>query len=314
MVAYNHAGFLAGYPDAFSVMLARGHIAVDLFFLLSGFVLARTYETRMPSARKFLELRYRRLWLPVAVGVSIGALGFWMAGRNLGDIWLLLSAGLLIIPYPAFSVILNPPAWTVFYELLGNGLHALTLQRMNLRGLFAVIGISASSLIVWDLLGADSKGLNVGQGETFFLGLPRLLMSYCFGIALYRLYGDRPRFSYWWGLLGFPIVVVVCGYVLPFHLELLIALTVNPLVVLAALSLRHSRIAEALGALSYPIYAIHFPLQFILIAAGWQWFWLLPISLLVSGCLGVLADSRSRRTLGAIISQMTVRPVTIKRT
>ena len=44
---------------------AKGYLAVDLFFMLSGYVMARTYEPRMArgfSPAAFFLARYRRLW------------------------------------------------------------------------------------------------------------------------------------------------------------------------------------------------------------------------------------------------------------
>ncbi|RWH17217.1 acyltransferase family protein, partial [Mesorhizobium sp.] len=45
-------------------------LAVDLFFILSGFVMARTYEGRLRNGLttvRFIGLRYRRLFMPLAI-------------------------------------------------------------------------------------------------------------------------------------------------------------------------------------------------------------------------------------------------------
>ena len=55
MGAFGHAVFIAHAP--LFPYVAHSYIAVDLFFLLSGFVLARTFESRMPRPFKFLSLR-----------------------------------------------------------------------------------------------------------------------------------------------------------------------------------------------------------------------------------------------------------------
>ena len=56
---------------------ARGYLFVDLFFLLSGFVLTLNYEQRMNAGAvrpgKFLRSRLVRLWPTVAAGARVAA-------------------------------------------------------------------------------------------------------------------------------------------------------------------------------------------------------------------------------------------------
>lgn len=302
IVAYNHAAFLSGYPDVLSRIFVRGHLAVDLFFLLSGFVLARTYEGRMPEPARFLQLRFRRLWLPIAIGVVIGTSGALLGGSGLSALLPGLIAGLLIIPYPGGLIALNPPAWTVFYELVGNFLHAMLLQRLSSVQLIVVSLASALVVCIPGPFSEGAVGLNVGQGETALFGLPRFLTSYCLGIALYRLNGDRQRLPFWIAAGGFPLLLIALQAWIPVAWEVLPVLLVNPLILLAALSLDRSPTAELLGALSFPVYAMHMPIQIIATAQGWSWPAALAISLIAAGGLGILADSRSRRTVGRIVS------------
>lgn len=56
--------------------LAHGYLAVDFFFMLSGYVMARTYEQRLSEgygAWRFMAARYRRLWPVMALGTLFGA-------------------------------------------------------------------------------------------------------------------------------------------------------------------------------------------------------------------------------------------------
>ncbi len=67
----------------FNLFLAHTYLAVDLFFLMSGFVLAATYERRLAAgwgAGKFAVVRLRRLWPLYALGLVVG-LGFYAAVR-----------------------------------------------------------------------------------------------------------------------------------------------------------------------------------------------------------------------------------------
>ncbi len=77
-------------------------LMVDFFFILSGFVMARTYESRMGSelgARRFLIIRARRLWAPIAIGVAIGLfLYLWPRHKRSAPAVYLTALGLLMLP------------------------------------------------------------------------------------------------------------------------------------------------------------------------------------------------------------------------
>ena len=68
---------------------AAGHLAVDFFFMLSGFIMARTYEPRLQGrtigAGQFLMGRYRRLGPAMAAGASTGLAIYLAAGGNRAD-------------------------------------------------------------------------------------------------------------------------------------------------------------------------------------------------------------------------------------
>lgn len=58
-----------------SGIFRSGFLAVDLFFVLSGYVMARTYDERFTvlGIRSFMTRRYRTLAAPFIVGCVIGA-------------------------------------------------------------------------------------------------------------------------------------------------------------------------------------------------------------------------------------------------
>ena len=52
-----------------------GYLAVDLFFVLSGFVIAHAYERRLASGLsvgRFMAARYLRLWPVYVLGAALG--------------------------------------------------------------------------------------------------------------------------------------------------------------------------------------------------------------------------------------------------
>src|SRR5262245_61697811 len=77
-VLFHHYEVIFGSTHYFS----RAYLAVDVFFMISGYVMARTYEGRLGnslSAVQFLWIRIKRLWPTMAVGTTIGA--FLMVGK-----------------------------------------------------------------------------------------------------------------------------------------------------------------------------------------------------------------------------------------
>lgn len=293
LVAYNHAAYLAGYPDVLSRLFVRGHVGVDLFFLLSGFVLTRAYEGRMDGASDFLRLRFVRLWPPIAAGVLIAAVAAALWGAE--PVWIALGllSGILLLPLVGYSFILNGPAWSIFFELVANFVHALLLQRLSNGALLVFAGL-CSLILLWQI---SPNGLNLGQGETFWLGFPRLFMSYTMGIVLYRINRDRcwlPHGAAWPVIMAWPLLIIACGLLLPNWGDLALAMFVNPLVLLAALSLGNSRFAALLGAFSFPLYALHYPVMEILGQLGASWLTVLAVAMIASIFGGLVVDPRWR--------------------
>src|SRR5690349_10358782 len=115
-------------PEALAV-LSKGYLAVDLFFMLSGFVLWLNYSNRLRAggigtAPAFLLRRIARIW-PLHLVMLAGAIAFVLAvaatGREPSDHypWGELPLHLLLIQNWGFTNALtwNDPAWSISCEL-----------------------------------------------------------------------------------------------------------------------------------------------------------------------------------------------------
>ena len=87
----------------------HGYLAVDFFYLLSGFVVGYAYDDRWGkmSIKEFIKIRLIRLHPLVILGVTIGAICFWFDPfTNLGhQVGLLKLFGVMLI---GFTLIPGP--------------------------------------------------------------------------------------------------------------------------------------------------------------------------------------------------------------
>lgn len=155
-IAYFHLqgdGLLLG-----STFHSRLAIAVDLFFVLSGFVIFASYHERLAqgfSAARFMLLRIGRLWpLHIAILLAFVALEFvplvfgdgsgaFSGRRSLGS----LPANLLLLQtyiHPE-SMTWNGPSWSISVELGLYVLAAILLSRIPRAApfVFAILAVTA---------------------------------------------------------------------------------------------------------------------------------------------------------------------------
>lgn len=251
-------------------LFSRAYLFVDLFFTLSGFVLTLSAEPAMAERRAsdFVVKRLRRMWPLVALGSLAGAIAFVPTGQY-GQIAWLLTLALAMIPAPWFGLAvfpLNGPQWSLFWELAANALHALVLHRLSDRALLMVALLSGA------LLAAaihHTDGCAMGPvADHWLLAAPRVVWSYTVGILLARRFRSRrPTELVDWRLalllpLGFVLSLawLPIGRALGDGLAVLIVFPVLFWVLAAAVpSDRAAPLLTALGAVSFPLYALHVP-------------------------------------------------------
>lgn len=245
-----------------------GHLAVDFFFILSGFVIALNYRDRLASGElgfvRFTALRIARLYPMLLIG---GLLAMW-----------LLSAGpriLLLVPETWNRALFpgNPPFWSLLAEFLVNLLFAAGLVRLGWRWIAAVALASAAAL-VWVVAG-EALTLTKGVGELGAFwpyvtgGALRALFGFLAGLLLHFAWQRRksPRRVHW-GTLAIPALLLGVLLVDPEQRrwwDLAAIMVLLPALTWAAIrwEVPFPRLSRALGDLSYPLYCIHVPIIFV---------------------------------------------------
>jgi len=264
--------------DLHQRLFPHAYLAVDFFFMLSGFVLARAYEKRLRtslSAARFLEMRLIRLYPLFALGVLLGTAR--IVSRVMDAVphsmttmgaMVAFAMNLLMLPAPTSPDVLFPfdvPAWSLFLEIVINIAFAVVLCRMAFRVL-AFFCLAAGALL---FLAISHQGFNdLGAlWSTAGFGLLRVGFSFLLGMLLARMPGEERRPS---PMALLPLAALALLLAAPWpvafgaQIDAIAVFVAMPLTLWAGarteLSPSLQPAGAVLGDISYPLYAIHFPL------------------------------------------------------
>lgn len=265
------------WPGDVVGLLPRDYLAVDLFFVLSGFVLARAYWpslSQREGVRGFLFQRLVRLYPLYLLATLLAAGVSFVDGAPLLSWATALGTNLLFLPAPEAGLGPNLfpfvyPAWSLFWELLANLLFALIAFR--LRGPLLPALLLTGMLLV--ALTAQQLGsLDAGvRWSTAAAGGYRVLYGFFAGVALHLLHSRlRARIALPDWLLAIVLVaafVPATGFAFGAAYDFLVAVLLFPLLVLLGADARTTPLSRAvggwLGGISYAAYVLHQPmLQF----------------------------------------------------
>ena len=277
----------------------HGYLAVDFFFILSGFVIGYAYDDRWKTMtiKDFIKRRFIRLHPMVVIGAIIGAIMFYFQGCSVWDVskvsvTMLLIATLMnacLIPAtPGFEIRgvtemfpLNGPSWALFYEYSGNILYAFFIHKLSTKVLsiwVVLAGCGLAGFAIWGPYGDICAGFSL-TGENILGGSLRLLFSCSAGLLLSRLF--KPIFIkgvFWICSLSVVILLAIPRIGGSENLwmnglyDTLCFAVLFPLIVYLGASGKTTdklttRICKFLGDISYPLYMVHYP--FIYLYYAW---------------------------------------------
>ena len=248
-------------------ILNHGYLAVDFFFVLSGFVIGYAYDNRWGkmSSLAFLMFLLACTMIPALTSWDIRG---WQETNPL-----------------------NGPTWSLLWEYLANILYALVVRRFSKIALVCFVSFAAFltldltlNLDVFGLLAhRDITAYTVIGGwsitpEQVYIGIVRVLYPFFGGLLLFRI-GKliRVKAGFWWCSL-----LVVAALVMPriggetdawqngIYDAACILLLFPVIVAMGAGSEvkgKHSvAVCNYLGEISYPLYITHYPFAYMQMA------------------------------------------------
>lgn len=279
----------------------HGYLAVDFFFLLSGFVLGYAYDDRWGrmSLKDFFKRRIIRLQPMIIIGSIIGALLFYFqdspglgwGGIHEVSIWkvlLVTAIGFTLIPVGKGLDIrgwnemhpLNGPAWSLFFEYIANIIYALVLRRVSKFTLILLVFIAASITIQYAFTNPNGDiigGWSIDDLTQLRIGFTRLAFPFLAGLLLARI----GKFRYTKNAFLSASILLVVFLSIP-HLggdnniwnrlfECFCLIILFPFVIWLGAGgkiqgKKSSRACKFLGDISYPIYITHFPIVYVYMA------------------------------------------------
>ena len=278
-------------------IINHGYLAVDFFFMLSGFVIGYAYDDRWNKMTlgTFFKRRIIRLHPMVIMGSIVGAALFYfqksscfpqIEHTSVETLLLIMLLGCTLLPLPLKWDVrgwtemhpLNGPAWSLYYEYIANILYALVIRRFSKKAL-AVLVAAAACLTIYRSQTAPMGDMVGGWAlnwEQQYVGFVRLLFPFFGGLLLSRL-GWLIRLkkrAFWYCTL---IIVVILSvprlggeehYWLNGLYESFCIIFIFPVIVSMGAGGKvtgkySSRICKFLGEISYPIYITHYPLIYI---------------------------------------------------
>ena len=253
-------------------IIKHGYLAVDLFFALSGFIIAFSYEAKLRGGLKksaFALARAVRFWPMIVVGSILGLAGglahhlVHPENANYFTLTTQFIASLLLIPdflAPEQDELfpLNTVFWSLFYEVLVNGIYGFWLYTQRSQPFLICLIVIAA---IYLLFGPELKAVSL---------FCRAFVGFFAGVLTYRIFQQsNPRtFPYGW-LFCVIVICTVLAFPISFKpsgaLFLLVVVIFCTVVFCAASSDRGmpkpvARCSQWLGEISYPLYAVHRPL------------------------------------------------------
>lgn len=315
----------------------QSYLAVDLFFAMSGFVVANAYETRLQSGeltfRSFLKIRMIRLFPLYLAGTLIGLISHFTQNAHsendsIRSILSTVSFALLpLLMLPSRSKPLYPtnnPAWSLFYEIIANSLYAKMIKKATTPALICIVVLAAIAIVICSYTHATlDAGWNLSG---WYIALARISFAFSAGVILYRARPTKQTKSAAVSTIALLSAVLMLCMDIPDRWAqigtVVEVIFVVPAIVYMATSYDPPSFCSALfsqlGKTSYGIYIIHVPVLILLSKLptlkgniyGWESLASFIVAIIIfSALMDRYFDSPMRKMISRILTRKTEHPV-----
>lgn len=181
------------------------YLAVDLFFIMSGFVLAHAYGSKLKAGMtfgRFLAIRMIRLY-PVYLAATALGLSYYLAKVGLRtddappvmDLFSITTLNAFFIPNHDLSSVpkgmfpFAPTSWSLSVEVIASALFATIFYRLRSRSVAWVAGVSAAIFVIFSI---HYKTVDLGwEAKTFAPSIFRAVAEFTAGMLIYGSVSSR---------------------------------------------------------------------------------------------------------------------------
>lgn len=281
---------------------SHGYMAVDFFFILSGFVIGYAYDDRWQrgfTIGQFFRRRLIRLHPMVVLGAVVGAVTFCAQGSvqwdgaHVGTSMVMLALLCMMFFVPAVPGArydvrgngemfpLNGPCWSLFFEYMGNILYALFIRRLSTRALTVLVALLGVGIVWFSVSNVSGYGIAVGwtlDTVNFFGGLLRMLFPFSLGMLLSRKFKPvAVRGAFWKCSVALVLLALVPNFETAETLcangifESFCILVAFPAILWVGASgmttdKTSTAVCKFLGDISFPVYVVHYPFMYLFYA------------------------------------------------
>lgn len=261
-------------------LLPGRYLAVDFFFVLSGFVLAHVYGERLARGMgllSFMRVRAIRLYplylaavlISFVMAVIVAVKGWepfalWQVFTSLGFALLLLPCPPALSLWPNAPFPLVGPSWSLFFEMVINAVYALVGRFLTPALCVGFMATGGGALTLAVIAGMDVGG---HAWSNFLGGLLRVSFGFFAGVWLYkmRVHWTAPALPVWAAfLILFAAMAMPTPHALRPYWDLFAVLFVFPPLVAMSANTRVKGsvldICAFVGLVSYGVYVLHVPL------------------------------------------------------